>query len=82
MLRSLTLSVFMCAGTYRCQADRHQQVADRVRARAMAASTDACSGLRPHFLAVCAPKVTAPGSGFGQIMYDRSVVRLGCSGPR
>ena len=72
----------MCALAIPIRADRHQQVADRVRARTSAGSTDARSGLRPHFLAVCAPKVTAPGSGFGQIMYDRSVVRLCFAGPR
>jgi diacylglycerol diphosphate phosphatase / phosphatidate phosphatase len=30
-------------------------------------------GLRPHFLDVCKPNVTAPGNGFMSIMYDRSV---------
>lgn len=30
-------------------------------------------GLRPHFLTVCNPNVTAPGDGFLQVMYDRSV---------
>lgn len=30
-------------------------------------------GLRPHFLAVCKPNVTAPGDGFMSVMYDRSV---------
>ena len=30
-------------------------------------------GLRPHFLAVCQPQVQGPGTGFANIMYDRSV---------
>lgn len=30
-------------------------------------------GLRPHFLAVCQPQVKGPGTGFVNIMYDRSV---------